>query len=46
MKKEKTTKNKEQRRYDKEKVFIKIMAGILALAMVFSVAATLIFYLV
>lgn len=46
MKKEKTTKNKEQRRYDKGQVFIKIMAGILALAMVFSVAATLIFYLV
>ena len=44
--KEKKVKNKEQRKYDKGQVFVKIMAGILALMMVMSVAATLIYSLI
>ena len=44
--KEKKIKNKEQRKYDKGQVFVKIMAGILALMMVMSVAATLIYSLI
>ena len=42
----KKIKNKEQRKYDKGQVFVKIMAGILALMMVMSVAATLIYSLI
>ena len=41
--KEKKVKNKEQRKYDKGHV--KIMAGILALLMILSVAGSLVFYL-
>ena len=44
--KEKKVKNKEQRKYDKGQVFVKIMAGILAILMVISVAASLIFSLI
>ena len=44
--KEKKIKNKEQRNYDKGQVFVKIMAGILAILMVLSIAASLIFALV
>ena len=43
--KEKKIKNKEQRKYDKGQVFVKIMAGILAILMVLSVAGSLVFYL-
>ena len=42
---EKKIKNKEQRKYDKGQVFVKIMAGILALLMILSVAGSLVFYL-
>lgn len=42
----KKIKNKEQRKYDKGQAFVKIMAGILALMMVMSVAATLIYSLI
>ena len=45
MKKEKITKTKEQKNYDRGQVFVKIMAGILAFLMVLSVAASLIFAL-
>lgn len=45
-KKEKKIKNKEQRKYDKGQVFVKIMAGVLALLMILSVAASLIFSLI
>ena len=44
--KEKKIKNKEQKKYDKGQVFVKIMAGILAMLMVLSVAASLIFSLI
>ena len=44
--KEKKIKNKEQRKYDKGQVIVKIMAGILAILMVLSIAASLIFALV
>lgn len=44
--KEKKIKNKEQKNYDKGQVFVKITAGILALLMVVSVAASLIFSLI
>ncbi|CDE90057.1 MAG: hypothetical protein ACLSG7_01990 [Clostridia bacterium] len=44
--KEKNLKNKEQRKYDKGQIFVKVMAGILALLMILSVAATLIFSLI
>ena len=43
--KEKKVKKKEQRKYDKGQVFVKIMAGILALLMILSVAGSLVFYL-
>ncbi len=48
MKKSKENKvvNKEQRRYDKGQIFVKIMAGILAVMMVMSVAGTLLFSLI
>lgn len=44
--KEKRIKNKEQKRYDKGQIFVKVMAGILALLMILSVAASLIFSLI
>ncbi len=44
--KEKKIKNKEQRKYDKGQIFVKVMAGILAMLMVLSVAASLIFSLI
>ena len=46
MKKDKKIKNKEQIKYDKVQIFVKVMAGILALLMVLSVAASLIFSLI
>lgn len=39
-------KNKEQKRFDKGQVFVKIMAGILAVMMLLSVSATLIYSLI
>lgn len=44
--KEKNIKNKEQRKFDKGQVFVKIMAGILAVMMIMSVAGTLIYSLI
>ena len=44
--KEKNLKIKEQRKYDKGQIFVKVMSGILALLMILSVAATLIFSLI
>lgn len=44
--KEKKTKNKLQRQYDKGQIFVKIMAGILALIMVMSIAVSLIYSLI
>ena len=38
--------NKEQRKYDKGQIFVKVMAGILALLMVGGTCATLIFALI
>ncbi len=48
MKKEKQEKikNKEQKRFDKGQIFVKIMAGILAMLMILSVSATLIYSLI
>lgn len=43
---DKVVKNKEQKRFDKGQVFVKIMAGILALMMILSVAGTLIYSLI
>ena len=43
--KEKKKKTKEQRNYDKSQIFVKIMAGILAILMVAATAMTLIFAL-
>ena len=39
-------KNKEQKQFDKGQIFIKIMAGILAVMMVLAAAATLIYSLI
>lgn len=39
-------KNKEKRHFDKGQVFVKIMAGILAIMMIMSVAGTLIYSLI
>lgn len=44
--KEKKEKNKEQKQYDKGQLFVKIMAGILAILMIFSVAMSLIYALI
>lgn len=46
MMKQEKIKNKEQKRFDKGQVFVKIMAGILALMMILSVSATLIYSLI
>lgn len=35
--------NKEQRKYDKGQIFVKVMAGILALLMIFAVCASTIY---
>ena len=43
--KEKKIKNKEQRKYDKGQVFVKIMAGILAILMLLSVFASCIYFI-
>ena len=39
-------KNKEQKKVEKTELFIKIMAGVLAVLMVFSVAVSLIYALI
>ena len=44
--KEKKIKNKEQRKYDKGQIFVKIMAAILAIMMIMSIAVTLIYSLI
>ena len=44
--KEKKVKNKEQRKYDKGQIFVKIMAAILAVIMVMSIAVSLIYSLI
>ena len=44
--KEKTRKTKQQKQFDKGQVFIKIMAGILALLMILATSATLIYSLI
>ena len=43
--KEVKVKNKQQAKYDKGQVFVKIMAGILAGMMLLSVCATCIYYI-
>ncbi len=45
-KKEKKIKSKEQKRYDKGQIFVKIMAGILAFMMILSICGTLLFYII
>lgn len=45
-KQEKNIKNKEQKNYDRGQVFVKVMAGILAILMIMSVAGTLIYALI
>ena len=44
--KENKVKNKEKRNFDKGQIFVKIMAGILAVMMIMSVEGTLVFYLI
>ena len=44
--KEDKIRNKEQRKFDKGQVFVKIMAGILAVMMIMSVAGTLVYSLI
>ena len=44
--KEDKIRNKEQRKFDKGQVFVKIMAGILAVMMTMSVAGTLVYSLI
>ena len=44
--KENKIKNKEKRNFDKGQIFVKIMAGILAIMMVMSVAVSLIYSLI
>ena len=44
--KEKKIKTKQQKQFDKGQVFIKIMAGILALLMTLATSATLIYSLI
>jgi len=46
MKKNKEIKNKEKKQIDAGKIFVKVMAGILACLMLFSVTGTLIFALI
>lgn len=44
--KEKKIKTKQQKQFDKGQIFIKIMAGILALLMILATSATLIYSLI
>ena len=44
--KEKNLKNKEQRKYDKGQIFVKIMAGILAILMLGGTAISLVYALI
>lgn len=44
--KDEKIKNKEQKKVEKTELFIKIMAGVLAVLMVFSVAVSLIYALI
>ncbi|MEI3395864.1 MAG: hypothetical protein V8R82_09345 [Clostridia bacterium] len=44
--KENKTKNKEQKQFNKGQIFMKVMAGILALMMILATAATLIYSLI
>lgn len=44
--KENKIKNKEKRNFDKGQIFVKIMAGILAIMMLMSVAVSLIYSLI
>lgn len=44
--KEDKIKNKEKRKFDKGQIFVKIMAGILAIMMVMSIAVSLIYSLI
>ena len=46
MKKDKNTQTKKRREYNAGRIFGKIMAGILAILMVLSIAASLIFALI
>ena len=43
---ENKVKNKEQRKYDKGQIFVKIIAGILAILMILSIAISLIYSLI
>lgn len=45
-KQEKNIKNKEQKSYDRGQVFVKVMAGILVILMLMSVAGSLIYALI
>ena len=45
MKKQKTEAEKKQKHYDKGQIFVKVMAGILAIIMVAETVATLVFAL-
>lgn len=44
--KDEKIKNKEQKKVEKTEIFVKIMAGVLAILMVFSVAVSLIYALI
>lgn len=44
--KENKIKNREKRKFDKGQIFVKIMAGILAIIMVMSIAVSLIYSLI
>lgn len=44
--KEDKMKNKEKRKFDKGQIFVKIMAGILAIIMIMSIAVSLIYSLI
>lgn len=44
--KENKIKNKEKRKFDKGQIFVKIMAGILAIIMIMSIAVSLIYSLI
>ena len=46
MKKQKTEAEKKQKHYDKGQIFVKVMAGILAILMVAGTVATLVFALI
>jgi hypothetical protein len=46
MKKNKQSKVEKKHKYDKGQIFVKVMAGILALLMVISMSATLIYALI